>query len=67
MSGKAPGTSRTVFIGNIWNMDGCTFTIFNLGTFDVERFTAIINPSQTGILRKFNCLVETDRRLANRK
>ncbi|MGL5448509.1 MAG: dihydrolipoamide acetyltransferase family protein [Rhabdaerophilum sp.] len=32
------------------DMQGGTFTISNLGMFGVDRFTAIINPPQTGIL-----------------
>lgn len=31
-------------------MEGGTFTISNLGMFGVDRFTAILNPPQTGIL-----------------
>jgi pyruvate dehydrogenase E2 component (dihydrolipoamide acetyltransferase) len=31
-------------------MGGGTFTVSNLGMFDVESFTAIILPPQTGIL-----------------
>jgi pyruvate dehydrogenase E2 component (dihydrolipoamide acetyltransferase) len=29
---------------------GSTFTVSNLGMFDIERFTAIINPPEAGIL-----------------
>ena len=32
------------------DMSGGTFTVSNLGSFDVESFTPIINPPQTGII-----------------
>ena len=32
------------------DLSGGTFTISNLGMFRVDRFTAIINPPETGIL-----------------
>jgi len=32
------------------DLDGATFTISNLGMFGIDRFTAIINPPQVGIL-----------------
>ncbi len=31
-------------------LEGGTFTISNLGMYGIDRFTAIINPPQTGIL-----------------
>jgi len=31
-------------------MSGATFTVSNLGSFDVEMFTPILNPPQTGII-----------------
>src|ERR671936_678644 len=31
-------------------LDGGTFTIWNLGMYGVERFTAVINPPQAAIL-----------------
>jgi len=32
------------------DLEGATFTISNLGMFGIDRFTAIINPPQAGIL-----------------
>ncbi|HAF61025.1 MAG TPA: 2-oxo acid dehydrogenase subunit E2 [Anaerolineaceae bacterium] len=32
------------------DLEGATFTISNLGMYGIDRFTAIINPPQTGIL-----------------
>ncbi|MEI6291611.1 MAG: dihydrolipoamide acetyltransferase family protein, partial [Chloroflexota bacterium] len=33
-----------------YDLEGATFTISNLGMFGIDRFTAIINPPQVGIL-----------------
>jgi len=33
-----------------YEMNGSTFTVSNMGMFDVENFTAIINPGESGIL-----------------
>ena len=38
-------------------LTGASFTISNLGTLDIEMFTPIINPPQTGILG-VNCMVD---------
>jgi pyruvate dehydrogenase E2 component (dihydrolipoamide acetyltransferase) len=32
------------------DLSGGTFTVSNLGMFDIESFTAVINPPQAGIL-----------------
>lgn len=38
------------------NLKGGTFTITNLGTLDIESFTPVLNPPQTGILGVNNIL-----------
>lgn len=38
-------------------LTGASFTVSNLGTLDIEMFTPIINPPQTGILG-VNCMVD---------
>lgn len=38
-------------------LSGATFTVSNLGTLDIEMFTPVINPPQTGILG-VNCIVD---------
>jgi len=32
------------------NLHGATFTVTNLGSLDIESFTPVLNPPQTGIL-----------------
>ena len=38
-------------------LSGATFTVSNLGTLDIEMFTPVINPPQTGILG-VDCMVD---------
>ena len=38
-------------------MIGATYTVSNLGTLDIEMFTPVINPPQTGILG-VDCMVD---------
>ena len=52
ISAGAKGLFEKCRAGNIEpdNLKGGTFTISNLGTLDIESFTPVLNPPQTGIL-----------------